>query len=502
MSDTIAEYSGESLHTQPERVQDPERERVIGLMAELATRLQDTTQNEKNIRQGDEDVVRMLGHWANQIVTVLDDDTWKSDAEIILLIPRTHETEEIQEIEEVSVRPISKKALRWLEGDLGENWREKLNVTEDASFEEISEAILSSVTIDPPNTIERSTARIMGRLKGLTASQIAAELPGDSAAKIGAYFAHVLKRVRIVQSKVLEQAEKQAVEVEPVANMVPRSLPEKLASNDISKKGLDWLINGLGENWREKLGLDSEASIGAIAAAIVDRVVVRQPNTRERSIQFIEGRLKGKAASLIAMEMSGENMQNVGMFLAKVLSRIPDESKPSVVARPKPSSLRSAPARVTTIKITDKYDDEEEFEEIKLDREPIQKQPKYEKLPEVNQETVSLLVAEHIGLTAIGRIELASFLDPVSHAMLTANKRKVVEAVRDAIRDKIDDEKYELSESERVWVRRCFGAYMRQNVLADQPPYSVMELTKPSGPSGRNTDVAGHVYGGLTKIFK
>jgi len=407
MTDTAAEYPKDEQFTTPERVVDESREKVIMQIAELAVRLENLTHIERAIQNGDEDVVRMLGHWANQITTTLDDDTWKTDAEVIILVPR-----------------------------------KETPVLADMSSEEPED---------------------------LTADA------NDIAKQEG--------------SEVEVQAEYES-EV-----------------SDLSRRGRKWLVEGLGEEWSEILGVDTNASVSDIAAAIASRIKDRSQTPAGRSQRRIEYRLKGISMSKMIVDFPDDNDNNAAMFLSKVLERAKNQkpSKPPKkirVAKVKqPVAVRQTP-RGTAIAKRLKEIEDGFAEEITVVHELPARKPKHEVLPRVSHETISLLVAEKVGLSTVGRIEFAMFLDPISHAPLSSSRLKAIEAVRDAIRDKIDDETYELSAQERIWVHRCFGAYERQGVPNDQEPLSVRELSKPSWSSSGEKDVAGFIFGGLTKIFK
>ena len=378
MSDGVAEYSEKRITTTPERVVDESREKVILQMGDLATKLADIEGIEQAIREGDQDVVRMLGHWANQLTTTLNDDSWKTDAEIIVLIPRKAQSveEAPQVIPEEEMNGIGAKAEAWIVQSLGQNWRDVLEVSDSTTTEEIAAKIIAKLNFRTSDTQDRALRRIELRLKGASLNEIVEAIPTDSKGTASVSLSTVLDRVAV--------------------------------------------------------------SVG----------VPRRKKSRTRE----------KIAPVVPI-------------------------------------VQDTPRRIEP--------QDEASEEITLEHElPKAKKLIYEQLPEINHETISLLVAERVGLSTVGRIELATFLDPISNAALNSTKQKTVEAVRDVIHEKIDDETYELTQQERIWIHRCFGAYERQGVANDQMPNSVRELSKPAWAQGRQVNVAEQVYSGLTKIFK
>jgi len=111
------------------------------------------------------------------------------------------ENQEPQEVREVASGRTA-KGDEWLVSKIGEDWATQLGLHEDASYQEIAEAIVKLLFIKKPNTPETIAARIVAKLEGLEPKEIASLPNGDtaSASAVNQFFNLLPQRLRGISS--------------------------------------------------------------------------------------------------------------------------------------------------------------------------------------------------------------------------------------------------------------------------------------------------------------
>lgn len=269
-----------------------------------------------------------------------------------------------------------------------------------------------------------------------------------------------------------------AIELAPVATLSPFAE--------------SWLMNKLGENWREDISANETDDEAAIASKIIAANPPRSAKNTDRFIEQITLRLQGVATKEIAAHF-GVTGGAISMFESNLKKRVngsdaaPTEESHAVAVH------TEAPVAAPT---------------------PIERArpvaPKPTPTPSRSKEVVSdlpphthlaQLLQDRIGLDGTARVGLASFLDPKSTGDMTAAKQAAVEATANYLRPYLDDPTYKLDPEELRWVRHSFGVFIENGTPKNREPIPLKDLRKSVRTPEQALRVDAAVFSGLSKLL-
>lgn len=259
---------------------------------------------------------------------------------------------------------------------------------------------------------------------------------------------------------------------------------------DITEEGGKWLESVFKQDWKAKLKVTNETTAEALAEQLVRFISIRKPNTPERAIQIIVGKLHGVTAKKLAEKLS-LTRNTVSMTytnLKNQLSNLQPEKLELIEYSKKPAETIS----VTQVEPS-----------LATEEKPVNVVAS-EKSPEAEAETtetVEELIARRFNFSGAEKAALTSFLNVKMRSDMTGPKLKIVEQLQKSVGDWLLHPTTKVDTDTITVLKYAFGIILDQGEAQYGAPASFNEVFNRVNRRKASPQLADSIREALYAIF-